>query len=340
MAGNNSNIQLVDPDIGVRSLNGMGLSAQEQAALAGADVDPAATVQEFKQKDLAEQSALESYELARIQQENDEMRRRLEQTTGQLQEVRSGYDQITGQLTAMQQAQLQAAQQQNLNQQYALTQEELDQSADLLPVVDKLVGRTKAEMEAQFQSQLEATKQQAVEAATQPLKQELDSLRVQTETQAALNQKRFNADVTGHMQALGLGDSNTLANMPAFQSRYSQETYPGSGVMWGDELKAKIQSMDPSVITMLTDFRDNHSGIEATREDMQVPAGSKPSAPMTPSQSANLSKRDALTAKYRENMENANRGTYPPGCDTRQQYMQKQKQLQAEIDAIPTDPIN
>ena len=332
--------QIIDPAIGDKSLNNMGLSPQELASLSNT-VDPSTVVNEYAQKDIAEQAAIERYELERIQRENEQLNSQLNQVQGTVQ-------QMTGQLTAMQQAQIQAQQaqqqqlyQNQLNSQYSLTDEQRAEHADILPVLDTVLDHKTAQLEHQFQARLEQEKAQWQQEATEPLQQQLQQTQQQIAIQEAREKSRFSHDLIAELQAIGLPPINELVNAPEYRQKYSQPLYPGAIQTWGETLAGHVERLELGpALGLLKELATQQTAPVQQQDNSMVPtAGSPPSpAPALGAQSpqsANLQKREELLAIYRARMVDANRGTYPRGMD-RNQYKAAQAALLNQIDSIPT----
>ena len=330
--------QIVDPSLSDVNVNDLkGLSPEERQALS-ATTDPKSTVAAYRQQAATEQDAIQNIELQRLEAENARMAEQLGQTSQQLTQLQSGYDNLTGQLTAQQQAaQAQAAQADAMSQ-FAWTPEQEETHGDLKDIIRKETQLTKFQLEQEFQARLAAEKQAWQAEATQPIQEELSKLQ-EAQTNAKLQSAaQFNASLSNEIDDLGLVDMNNLLAMPEFNERYNQAVAPGVQMAWGDLLKQNIENQDlNSTRQMLKDFRDNYTDMKK-RDDVEVPAGSgaASSKPLTTEAQANLDKRQALTKILRERQEKANRGVFPPGITSRSQYQVEQQKLKAQIDAIPT----
>lgn len=329
---------LIDPAVGKAPTNfeNMGFTPQEIAALSK-DVDPSKMLDEYQQHDSKESSWMEKQHLDRIKQESDQLRSQLGQSQEQVQQLRTEQANISGQLQAMQNAQVTAQQQAQLDAQYGLTQEEIDNHGELLPLVNKLVGKSAAQLQAEYDAKLERETQAVRQQLTEQTQQELDALKAQQAQVMQQNEAQNAAQLNTKIRDLGLGDMSSLVQNPEFLKRHGSPVYPGSTVAWGDELTRHIKEGNiASAEMMLEDFRNNSETFQP-REDTVVPTSRRPAtqAPMSTAQSANLQKRDKLVQIYQQRMEDANNGTFPQGMN-RAQYRQAQTDLLSEIDKIPT----
>ena len=330
---------LIDPQLGntAPNLKGMGLSAAEQAAL-GADVDPSAVTDEFRNHDAKEAAWMEQQELQRMKAETDRFRAELGQKDQQLLQVSTQTAELKGQLEAMQQAQALAAQQAQTDAQFQFTQEELDNHGELLPLINKAIGKTAAQMQAEYDQKLAAETRRIQQETSAPLMTELETLKKQQQVVQQQSQQQNAARLNSYIRDLGLGDVNTLTQNPEFLKRHGSPVYPGSPVAWGDELTRHINEGNiASAEAMLEDFAAN-SSMAQPREDTVVPTGRKPAAqaPLSTQQTQNLRKKEELLALYERRMEDANQGIFPPDMN-RSQYKQAQAALRQEIDKIPTN---
>lgn len=327
----------VDPDLGNANpdFRSMGLTAAEQRAL-GNDVDPSRVTDEFRIQEQTEASAMERYELERMTRENDQLRSQLGQTTQEIGSLRESTANVAGQLAAMQQAQQAQAQQAQLDAQFQFTPEELENHGELLPVIDKVIGKTTAQIQADYDAKL-AAETARLREETQA---ELNQIRQQGETQQAQNAQRIAAELNREIADMGMGDINSLTSNPEFQKWQTTAVYSGATVGNGAELARHVQEGNTaSAAAMLKAFKaSSQSYQQQERDDNVVPAGrnTAPQTPMSSEQTKILQKRDALLARYKENMENANNNVFPRGIENRAQYKQLQANLQQEIDALPT----
>lgn len=330
--------QITDPtlvDVNVNDLKG--LSPEERQALS-ATTDPQSTVAAYRQQHATEQSAIENIELQRLEAENQRMAAQLGQTSEQLTQLQSGYDNLTGQLTAQQQAAQSQAAQQSAMDQFAWTPEQEETHGDLKDIIRKETQRTKWEIDQEVERRLAVEKQAWQAEATQPIQQKIEELETAQNNAKLQSAAQFNSSLASEIDGLGLGDMDTMLSMPEFNQRYNQAVAPGVQMAWGDLLKQNIENQDlNSTRQMLKDFRDNHTSLEK-RDDVEVPAGSGASSskPLTTEAQTNLDKRKALTKIMRDRQEKANAGVLPPGITTRSQYQAEQRKLKAQIDAIPT----
>lgn len=324
---------LIDPQLGNSQPNfsSMGLSAAEQRAL-GQQVDPGSVINEFREQDGREQNAMENYELQRMKQDSDRLRAELGQSQQALADMRSGHDTLAGQVSAMQNAQYAQNQQAQHESQYGLTQDEMDNHGELLPLINKVVGRTQSEAQAKYQDQLNRMQEQTAA----PLQTEIAQLRQRAELQEAQAKTQFAASLNKEIAGMGLGNINDLVKNQEFLNRHGKSLYPGATATWGATLTQHINEGDLATATaMLEDFRDSSESYKP-REDSVVPTGRRPaSQPMSTQSTQNLNKRDHLVSIYQQRMEDANNGTFPQGM-SRVQYKQAQTALQNEIDSIPT----
>ena len=323
---------LTDPSIPA-NFGALGLTPQERAAL-DSQTSPAATISQFKQQNEVEQSWLEQAELQRIQAENQQLREQVGNTATQLQEVRSGYDQMSGQLSALQLQQQADQSRAAINSQYELTQEEIDNHGEILPIVNKLVGKTQHEIQAEVDRRLAVEKQRWQEEATAPLMQQLEQTQQQVAQQAQISKTEFETRLVNEVSSLGFGDIATLTSMPEFQHKYQQPAAPGITEAWGDVLRRNIDNRNLNAAAeMLRHFRDNDTNL-AQRDDTEVlPGRATSQPPLTSQESAKLQRREQLTAIYQNRMEQANQGRLPAGWD-RAKYRAEQMKLKAEIDSI------
>ena len=325
--------QLVDAEIGNPNLSSMGLSAKELQAL-GNHIEPSNTLKEFQGHDTAEQAALERYNLQRVQAENERLQAQLGQTTAEVQSMQQNYAHLTGQLSAMQ------TQQQAPTEEYRFTEAELADHGEILPVVEKVVKKSNAEIERMIEQRMETEKAKWQAEATQPLIAKLNEI----ETNQAVIQQReakdFETEIVDYVQdSLGFeGGIKQITDSPEFQARYNTPVYPGASEAWGDALTRELKNNNRAAAkAMLKDFRDNHTNFQPPRQDTVVPTGGNPvAAPMTSTQSQNLDKRTQLLSIYQNRMEQANRGVFPPGMD-RQSYKRAQAEILQQIDMIPTE---
>lgn len=331
--------QLIDPALGNTTPNfsGMGLSAAEQAALNGGTVDPSRVTDEFRAQDAKENSWMEQQELQRMKLETDRLRAELGQKDQKLQEVSTQTAHLQGQFEQMQQNQMLAAQQAQQNAQYQYTQEEIDNHGEILPLMEKVVGKTAAQLQAEYDRKLVEETRRIQQETSAPLLTELETLKQQQKVTQQQAQQNNAARLNTHIRDLGLGDINTLVQNEQFLKRHGSPVYPGAPVAWGDELTRHINEGNiASAEAMIADFAQSIAP-EQNADNSVVPTGrtAAPAAPLTSQQSANLKKREDLLALYSKRMEEANLGTFPPGMN-RAQYKQAQAALQQEIDKIPT----
>lgn len=325
---------LTDPDLPQTPLGIPGLSPADQQALAMRE-NPQNVLAEYQQKSALEASQIDTIELQRIQQENAAMRGQLGTVTQQLQTTQSGYDNLAGQVSAMQNQALREQQTAAATAQFEYTPDDLDNHGDLLPLLEKANARTRYEMEQAFEQRLAAEKAAWQAEATQPLQQELQQTRQQLEVQAQRSSADFAARMQDQIADLGLGSIADVMAMPEFGKRFHQPVAPGVSTAWGDQLKANIENQNLyAAREMLKDFRDSNTSLRP-RVDQEVPAGSAPARPMTSVQSQNLEKREQLTAIYAARQQDANGGVFPRGWD-RAKYRTEQEKLKAQIDLIPT----
>lgn len=327
--------QLIDPSLAVKpDFSQMGLSATERAALENV-VTGESTLAEFKEQDEKDRDLVERSELRRIQAENEAMRAQLGTTTSEMQNLRSGYDNISGQLTAMQQTSQQAQEQAAAEARFALTPEELEQHGEMLPILQKVVGKSAYEIEQEVQRRLAAEKAVWQQEATAPLQQKLESVEQSLQAKTQREKAAFQTSLVNEIAALGFGSVDQLTQMPEFQVRHVQKLAPGVPTAWGDVLKSHIDNQNlGEAVEMLKDFRNSIPRL-ANREDTEIPASRSPAAPLSPSEDANLRKREELTKIYIDRMEAASMGNYPQGM-TRASYSKAQRELREQIDAIPT----
>ena len=330
---------LIDPSLGNETPNfkGMGLTAAEQAAL-NANVDPSTVTDEFRAHDAKESSWMEQQELQRMKADNDRLRNELGQSTQQVQQVSQETANLAGQLQAMQAQQAQAAQAQALNAQYQFTQDELDNHGELLPIINKAVGKTAAELQANYDQKLAAETDRIKRETQEPLMTELESLKKQQEIVQQQTQAQNAAQLNSTIRDLGFGDISTLTQNPEFLKRHSSPVYPGSTVAWGDELTRHIKEGNIASAQMMIEHFANEVNPQQDRDDTVVPTARKPAAqaPMSTQQTQNLQRREQLLQLYQTRMEEANEGRFPEGMN-RAQYRQAQSALRDEIDKIPTE---
>ena len=324
---------LTDPDLPQTPVGIPGLSLAEQQALAQKE-NPQNTLTEYQTKHAQETAQIEAIELQRIQQENASMREQLGATTAQLQEVRSGYDNLSGQMSAWQAAQQSQQAERSALDQFAFTQEDLDNHGDILPLVEKATARARYELEKDFERRLAAEKATWQAEATAPLQQELQQTKQQVQAQAQRSSADFAARMQEQIASLGLGSIDEVMKMPEFMARFNQPVAPGVQTAWGDQLKKNIEEQNLyATRAMLEDFRNNNTNFRQ-REDTEVPAGNAPQRPLTNQQSQNLAKREQLTEIYAQRQADANMGKFPAGWD-RAKYRVEQEKLKAQIDLIP-----
>jgi len=332
---------IIDPSLGndTPNLSKMGLTAAEQRAL-NMQVDPSTITDEYRQHDNKESSWMEQQELQRAREETDRLRAELGQSQQQVQEVQTQHANLAGQVQAMQQAQALAAQQNQLDTQYGLSAEELENHGELLPVIDKIVGRNAAQLQADYDAKMAAELAKMQQATAAPLQSELDQLKRQNEINQAQVAQNNAAQLNQKVRDLGLGTIESLTQNEEFLKRHAAPLYPGATKAWGDELTEHIKAGNIlSAESMLEDFRDNSETFRPrdTGDNSVVPTGrnASPQAPLSTQQTQNLNKRDHLLGVYQQRMENANNGVFPEGMN-RSQYRQAQTELMAEIDKIPT----
>lgn len=325
---------LVDPDLPQTPRGLPGLSIADQQALNHRE-NPANTLQEYQQKLAVEQTQIDNIELQRILNENANMRQQVGQLGSDLTATRSQYDNLSGQVSAMQNQQLLAAQAQQAHDQYALTQEELDNHGDLLPLVQKVTSSALHQKDQEWEQKLAAEKLRWQQEATQPLQQELQQTKEQLQIQAQRSSAEFAANMQREIESLGLGSINHVVAMPEFQQRFNQPVAPGVAVAWGDQLKKNIEDQNLyAAQAMLKDFRDSNTNLRP-RVDQEVMGSSTPARPLTSAQSENLQKREQLTNLMQSRQQDANQGILPHGWD-RAKYRVEQDKLKAQIDLIPT----
>lgn len=325
---------LTDPDLPQAPLGMPGLSPADQQALAARE-NPQNVLTEYQAKHAAETAHIDAIELQRIQAENAQMRAEVGDTRSQLQTVQSGYDNLSGQLTAMQMAQQNQAARAAAEQQYAYSQDDLDNHGDLLPLIEKANAKTRYEMEQDFARRLAAEKAQWAAETTAPIQAQLHQTQQQLQIQAQRSQAEFAGRMQKSIADLGLGSIDELTRRPEFMQRYNQPVAPGVSIAWGDQLKQNIENQKLyEAEAMLRDLRDSSPSLRP-RVDQEVPAGSTPARPLTSTQSANLQQREQLTAQYAARQEDANVGVFPRGWD-RARYRSEQEKLKAQIDSIPT----
>lgn len=328
---------LIDPELGQSAPNfsGMGLTAAEQAAL-NAGVDPGSVTDEFRAHDAREASWMEQQELQRMKAETDRLRAELGQRDQQVQQVSQETANLAGQLQAMQAAQQQALQQQQADTQFQFTQDELDNHGEILPLINKAIGKTAAQLQAEYDRRFEEESARIRQETQAPLLTELETLKKQQEIVQQQTQQQTAAQLNSKIRELGFGDINTLTQDPEFLKKHGTPVYPGSSVAWGDELTRNIKDGNIAAAeAMLEDFAANSERAQ-DRDDNVVPTGRKPApqAPLSTHQTQNLQKRERLLELYQSRMEDANNGVFPAGMN-RSQYKQAQAQLQQEIDKIP-----
>lgn len=336
MAGNQ---HLIDPLVGKSPTNfeGMGFTPQEIRALQGGQDTPGQVIGEFRQQDAQESAAIERYELERIQAENDRLRSELGQSQQAVSAVRNEQANLAGQVQAMQAASLAAQAQATLDSQFRLTQEEIEAHGEVLPLVEKVVGRTAAQIQADYDAKLQAELERVRQETSQPLQSEIEALRQQSEVIKQQTANQNAARLNSKISELGLGSIDSLTQNEEFRRRHASPVYPGSNVQWGQELSRHITEGNiASAEAMLEDFRNNSQTFKQ-RDDVQVPAGrvAAPPQPMTTEKAQNLQKREHLQAIYQQRMEDANNGIFPEGMN-RFQYKEAQNKLLDEIDKIPT----
>jgi hypothetical protein len=331
---------LIDPALGNEQPNfrSMALSDAEVRALESG-INPAGVVDEFRQQDAKTSAAMERYEFERMQAENDQLRHELGQNRQVLSDLQIQQANVSGQLTAMQQAQQDQARQAAMDARFALSDEERQNFGEMLPTMEKIVNKTTSQLQADYNARLQQELSRAQQQAVAPLQQELNTLKQQNEIIQHQNKQRLADQLNSSIQSMGMGDIATLTSNEEFQRWHAQPAYPGANFTNGSELTRHIEAgSSGSAVAMLQSFQRSSQSF-APREDNVVPTGRRPSAPqpMSSVQTQNLNKRDALLAKYHENMTNANDyGIFPPGISSRSQYKVHQAELQKQIDAIPT----
>ena len=240
----------------------------------------------------------------------------------------------------MQQAQQAQAHQAALDNQFALTEEESENFSELMPVVNKMIGKTTAQLQAEYDQKLQQAIAEAEHRTAAPLQTELQRLRQTQEIQETRTQEQLATNLNREIADLGMGDITSLAAHPEFQRWHAQPAYPGAKTTNGAELANHIKAGgESSAVSMLTAFQRSSETFAPREDNSVVPTGRRPQhqQPLSSAQTQNLNKRDHLMAKYHENMVNANdHSKFPPGISTRAQYKAHQAALQQQIDAIPT----
>lgn len=305
--------QLTDPSLPAQPTSGMGLTPAEQNAL-GNSVDPRQTLGVFQEHNEREQNWLDEQEYHRMAGENRALKEQLQNSQA-----------------------APAVIQPQTPSNFGLSDQQMDDFGEMLPVVKQVTQSLLAEQEARLRAQHQAEKQAWQQEATAPLIQTQQELKRQTETLALQAKNDYDAKLLAHVNKLGYATIDQLVQEPEFAVRYAQPAAIGMSISWGDLLKHNIDNRIPGAAEqMLTEFVTNTLGVSTASTDLaEVPGSAAPARPASRESSAALQKRESLLAEYRNNMVNANSGIFPAGMN-RVQYKAHQQDLRRQIDAIPT----
>jgi len=332
--------QLVDTSDGMpEGIPTSFMSPQDRAAVYNTqDTSPEETVAQYQQNRERDTQWVEKVELDRIMQENRAMQERLGQTTEQLNQNAQLTANLQGQLSQMNQTSQAEQARAAAEAQFALTPEEMEAHAEVLPLAEKIAGRQTWEMEQRMQAEIDRRVSEALQNATAPIQEKLQQTEQQLNTQAQITTNQFNSALAQQVSSMGLPSINDIVQMPEFtQGWFNEPVGPGIQTAKGDLLKEKIVAQDLNgAQELLRDFRDNHTNLQPQANTAQVPGGSRPPRQQpNASSNQNLSERQRLTAQLQKRQEDFTRGNLPPGW-TKPKYIAEQQKLRDKIALIPT----